>query len=202
MKLKLEHPSNRLLIFILILIVAVQTALLGFFGLKINTLWDTVNGYGSPKEQINNSLASLPVKSYIQDSLVALYRNDTVTDAGASKVYIPELKIYLPFNQLARDLKYAYTDDPTTSAGFSTKILLSHPIQRMNDIPCVQTFAGLTVNKDDPPSWQNSENAGTVKLKDGRTLYLYKNNLKNCVNLWAGITPDNVVDLLKQARSY
>jgi hypothetical protein len=203
MKYKIKHPSNRVLILILVLIIALQTALLGYFGMKINGLWLTVNGYGSPQQQLNNSLASFPVKTYIRDANANLYKNEGVSDINGTKVYFPELRIYLPFTQLSRDLKYTeINQDMSDPVSIQTKALLGLPVLNINDVPCMQNFVGLTVNKSDTSSWQHMGNAGSVNLKDGRTLYLYKNNLKQCDSFWQAESPDSVITLLKQAQSY
>jgi hypothetical protein len=205
MKYKFKHPSNRVLIFVLLMIIATQTALLGYFGLKTQILWDEIQGCISIQQPQGGCLGTFPVLENVRSAVNALLPNEGIADASATKVYFPELKIYLPYSQTARNLRYNYqpkTSDNTEMANFSTYNLMNSPIQSWNDVPCHQLFVGLTVDKSDSSYWQYPQAAGAVKLKNGRTLYLYKNKLQTCANVRSNNTPDKVIDLLKQAQSY
>jgi hypothetical protein len=202
-KIKPSHPSNRVLIFILVLIIGVQTALLGYFGLKTQILWDQIQGCSSNQQGI--CLSTFPALDYVRDSINGLRPNQGVSDNNGSKIYFPELKISIPFSQEGRALRYEYlakSQDNNEMASFSTYNLMNRPIQKWSDIPCYQFLAGLSVDKPDQTFWQYPEQAATVKLKDGRTLYIYKNKLKGCGDVWVDKTPDTIVELLKQAQSY
>jgi hypothetical protein len=203
-KLKLEHPTNRVLIFILVMILAVETALLGYLGLKTQILWNQIQGCASEQQQ-GICLSTFPTLDYVRDSINGLRPNEGVSDINGSKIYFPELKIFIPFSEEARALRYGYrakSSDNVEMANFSTYNLMNRPIQKWRDIPCYQFLVGMTVDKADESYWQYPDLAATVKLKDGRTLYIYKNKLNGCGDVWAEKTPDIIVKILQQAQSY
>jgi hypothetical protein len=205
MKTKINHPTDRVLIFILLMIVAIQTALLGYLGQKTQILWEGVQGCASSQIQSAGCLSAFPALENVRDAINGLLPNQGVADTNGTKVYFPELKIYLPYSQTARNLRYGYQQksiDNTETANFSTYNIMNNPIQSWNDIPCHQFLAGLSIDKTDDSNWQYPVQAGTVKLKDGRTLYIYKNKLQNCADKWGDNKPDKIVDILKQAQSY
>ena len=148
--------------------------------------------------------ANMPVKFYLQDAMQGLYRNAGVVDAQAARVYLPELKVYLPLNQDTRDLRYFYNSSSTPAeAQFSTATSLTRPIQTWGDVPCQQRLAALSVNGQDKDlQGIYGQSAGTLKLADGRTLYFYISDSKGCATYWQPHTPQSIIDLLKQAQSY
>jgi hypothetical protein len=201
MKYKIKHPSNRVLIFILLIIIAAQTALIGYLGLKTQILWEQVQGCSSSQNQQGGCLGTFPALDYVRDSNNSIYANAGIADTGATKISFPELKISLPYSQDARSLRYSYvpkSNDTAEVASFSTYNLMNAPIYKFDDIPCHQFVAGLSVDKPEDSFWQHEDQVDTLKLKDGRTLYLYENSLKSCTNS----TKDKVIELLKQAQSY
>jgi hypothetical protein len=205
MKFKFKHPTNRVLIFILVMIVGAETALLGYFGLKTQILWDQVQGCASIQQPQSGCLGSFATLDYVRDSINGLHPNEGVSDVNGSRIYFPELKISVPFSQESRILRYGYmakTKDNSEMANFSTYSLMNRPIQKWNNIPCYQFLVGLTVDKADDSYWQYPKQTANVKLKDGRTLYIYENKLQGCGSVWHDETPDKIIDILKQAQSY
>lgn len=207
-KIKFKHPSDRMLIFILVLVIALQAAVLWGFGWRINKLSDQVNGTGSAN-LAEKSLGAFPFKVYVRDATQLLYPNEGVVNVQNNRLYVPELRISLPLNQLSRDLRYGYYPPATTGtdavqASFQSKASLVRLINNFADVPCQQRLVGLAVNQKD--GYQNGGRyAGSVSLADGRILYLYTNTTaatKNCDQFWANETPDAVVTLFKQAQSY
>jgi len=176
-------------------IVALMAAIFWGLGQRINDLQAQAD---------IEAQANISVKFYLQDAMQGLYRNAGVVDAQAARVYMPELKIYLPLNQNTRDLRYFYNPDSTPAeAQFSTATSLTRPIQSWGDVPCQQRLAALSVNTQDKGlQGMYGQSAGTLKLADGRTIYFYISNSKGCANYWQPHTPQSIVNLLKQAQSY
>lgn len=203
-KFSFRHPTNKVLIGILVLIIAMQTALLWFYGSKIQLLDNVINGVGSPQQRMQTSLGAFPLKVYIQEANKDLYSNSGVVDPINQRVYFPELKIYLPLTQTARNLRYNYYSGDASSslppqAQFNTNTNIGRLVNQFSDAPCQQRLVTVSVNSKTDIGERLS---GFTKLKDGRTLYFYENSNSSCNNFWVDNTPASIVNNLKQAQSY
>lgn len=191
-----RHPTEKILIFILIAILGLFAAILWDYGQHINNL------------QTQNDITqreNFAVKVYVQDADKGLYRNSGVVDPLTSRVYIPEIKVYLPLGQTTRDLRYfsdATNGNQATEAEFSSATSLNRLVNSFAEVPCQQRLAGLSVGaiSNDLKSMYGQA-AGSLKLADGRTLYFYESNSTGCTNFWQ-TTPQNVISALKQAQPY
>jgi hypothetical protein len=205
-KFKFKHPTDKMLIFILVLIIGLLTSILGFFGWRINLLESSV--YCKPTENSQQScLGWFPIKVYIQDAVKGVYADEGVVDAKENRVYFPELRVYLPLSQPARDLRYNHTAGDNSDSKnpwpeqsqFTSFSTLNTPLQDWNDIPCIQQEVTVSINA---VSQTDQTASGSLKLNDGRTLYFYENTDKSCQVFWNGNQPNQIVQLLKQAKSY
>ncbi len=197
-KFKFQHPTDKVLIFVLVLIIGLLTAILWDFGQKLDILW---------KQDQNTPAMNLDVKVYIQSALKGLYASPTVTDPLQSRVYMPEAQIYLPLSDLSRNLMYNYqaADKALNSpaqAIINTGQNINHLANSFADVPCLQRMVSFTINQKGD-NINNGHLAGSVTLKDSRILYLYDNNSPGCDKFWfPGRGASDIVALLKQAQSY
>jgi hypothetical protein len=195
MKYKYKHPTERVLIFIIVAIIALLAAILWVFGQKIDILWNE-----------HQTQAAKPVPAefsqMIQGAQRALYNPGDV-DAVAKRVYFPGLDIYVPLTQKSQTFMYSQPleDSGTNEATFSANSIINSPMNDFSEVSCIARPAGVSVGKPNS-AWNKSQQAGTVSLSDGRTLYLYKSSAGNCRNIYAYISPDDIVNSLKQAKSY
>ena len=196
MKIKFNHPTNRVLIFILVMILGVQAALFWYFGQKIDILWQQ-NNYSADR-------VTPEFRELTQDAAESLYK-DGVVDPVTKRVYFPGLNIYVPLTNKSQVLLYDHPFEDLTpmEANFNAKPVLYSPLNRISEIPCMQRLAGVSIdNPSQLQLYEGSDSAGTVSLKDGRTLYLYKNQTQGCGNIWTLVNPDDIIQILKQAQSY
>lgn len=199
-KLKIAHPTEKILIFILVCIIGLMAAILWYFGQKIDTLW-AQNGNDGP----NKNSMSHEMKFYIQSAVQSLYNSQPSTDAQQQRLYLPEARIYLPLNAHSRTIVYRYEagdkDTPeqivlTTTA--NTNALPS----TFNDVPCIQRNATFLINSQDG-TYADGKLISSVNLADGRILYIHKKENGNCNDLiWADGDPDKIIELMMQAKSY
>lgn len=200
-KFKLVHPTEKMLIFILILIIGLMSALIAFFGWRINLLENTLYGYGNSNQQQVTGLSWVPIRLQIQDAVKGVYSLETVTDPNQQKVYIPEARIYLPLSNSSRSLVYNHFEaDGSEPAQFSfnTSQNLNQLPKNFDEVPCLQRVAGFSVNNSEKR--YEGEPAGNLKLADGRTLYFWKNTAK--CERGEAYDSTSMVNLLKQAKSY
>lgn len=195
-KIKLHHPTERLLVFIMLMIIALLVSVLWFFGDRINILW-----------QQNQAAMSEPMspemKFYIQTAMKSLYNLQPVTDVAQQRVYFPEAKIYVPLSAYARTVVYRYTEAEAgvpagmvLTSNFNTNILPG----TFEDVPCLQRHVEVAIN--DKSSF-SGDFVKTVRLADGRTLNLYRQDSKSCSDeKWSQGSPDKLTALLEQAKSY
>lgn len=178
---KFRHLSDRFLIFVCFALIGLIAAIFWFDNER-----DTLSQYSAYTLQT--------ASDHIQASITSMYSLSGVIDKeNASKVYFPELKIYVSAHS-ARSFRYYYNQE-YQAATFSTPYLLNRPYA---DPSCKQMSAGVTVNKNTKDLWQYSEQDGSKKLADGRTLYFYKN--PKCNN--ERVEHQELLSLLKKAESY
>ncbi len=206
-RLKIGHPSNRMLVLILTLIIALNVAVLWFYGDRLNTLWQQ-NGNGSLYNNgsgYQNQPVSTDIKFYIQTAMKSLYNSQPATDAAQQRLYLPEAKIYLPLTAYSRTLVYRYQpagdgipETLTVTSSANTNALPS----TFDDVPCLQRHATVLINSEDK-TFADGSFVSDIKLADGRNLSLYDHDSSACGSaIWSQGAPAKVVSLLKQAQSY
>lgn len=199
-KFKFRHPTDRLLIFILTITIGLMAAIMMFFGWQINLLNDELRGYGNLKEQQQTGLAFFPIKTLVASAVSNLYSLQPVTDPLTQRVYIPEARIYLPLSDDSRNLVYSHQPADSRSPAqfsFNTKQNIGMLMSDWDEVPCIQRIAGFSIDQNQYD--QEGKSAGSIKLADGRTLYLFKNS---AVCQRPGYDPAGLINLLKQAKSY
>jgi hypothetical protein len=207
-KFKLGHPTEKLLIFIIVMLIGLVAAILWFYGYQLNILWQQ-NGNGNlfgSNQQDTNQPVSADLKFYLQSAVKSLYNSQPVTDPVQQKVYFPEARFYVPYSDYARTVVYRYTDASgsvpaggTFTTSFNTTILPT----TFRDVPCIQRNVSLVVDNNDR-NYGEGNFVKSVKLADGRTLHIYQqDNKKDCTDLkWQAGSTDPLVKLLEQAKSY
>jgi len=203
-KLKFQHPTNKVLIFLVVMLIGLLTAVIWDFGQKIDILWRqniiSANFYSS------TGATTIDIKVYIQNAEKGLYSDQTVVDPIGERVYIPEARIYLPLTDLSRNLLYNYeaadsTQNTPAQVSINTSFNINRLVNTFADVPCAERMAGFSINKKDGELVGNHF-SGSMVLQDGRTLYLFTNVTDSCANYWGPDNPDAIVNLLKQAQSY
>lgn len=202
-KFKTPHPTERMLIFITLLIIALLVSVIWFYGERINVLWQQ-NGNGSllGQKQVDNVPVDTNIKFYIHTALKSLYNAEPVTDISQQRVYFPELRIYVPYSNYARTVVYRY--NPSDGVPESLELTSSANTNQLpvtfDDVPCLQRHVSVIVNSK---SNFDGEFVQSLQMSDGRTLNLYRQDSKACSNdRWSQGSPDKLITLLKQAKSY
>jgi hypothetical protein len=201
-KFKYQHPTDRVLIFIIALLIATLVSVLWFYGERINILWQQ-NG-----NDRNFKAAEAPLdtdlKFYIQSALKASYPYQPVVDPIQKRAYIPEANFYLPLNATTRDIVYANSQ---ASPGNPQQIIISTARNTnilpssFDDVPCLQRH--IIVSVDAAQNYDGSLVA-SKKLDDGRSLNIYRHQQGNCSEeKWTSVySASAITDALQQARSY
>jgi len=203
MKIKITN-KKKFWVTILLIVLVVQSAFIWISWSRSNTLWQQNNNIVGLYAKTNAT--TMDVKVYIQAAVKGIYSNQTVTDAVAKKVYIPEANLVLPMNDLSRSLFYHHedTDSKTKTPvqfSFNTSFSLNRFASTFDQVPCAQRMAGFTINQKDG-FITGGHYDGSKTLQDGRTLYFYSNATAGCNAYWGDYNAQAVVNLLKQAQSY
>jgi hypothetical protein len=195
-KYELKHPTERVLIFLVVAIIALLAAILWVYGQKLDILWSEQH------PTVSEQTLTPDFRQAIQSAQKMLH-NPGAVDASAGRVYFPGLKIYVPLTNKSETLLYTNQLEPGTpiESVFSARSIDDSFANTMSDISCLIKPAGVSVDKTSD-AWKQSEQAGNVKLADGRTLYLYKHSTAGCQNIYAYVSPDDIIASLKQAKSY
>lgn len=202
-EIKLHHPTERMLIFIIMMFVSALIAVLWFYGERINILWQQ-SGNNINSENQNDVLVNADIRLFIQTANKSLYRLQPVTDPLQNRVYLPEAHIYLPMTQLSRDLVYFYaaaTKDTPEELQLSTSFNTNSLPVTFKDVPCLQRFVSVGINSN--KNLNADSFVGNKKLDDGRNIYIFKHDNSSCIEArWQVDTPTDIANLLLQARSY
>ncbi len=204
MRIKYRHPTERLLIFILLIIIGLMSAILWSFGQRLNILDDQTNGTGSLAHQQETGLGWFPIKIYIQNAERGFYSLEPVADPSKNVVYLPEARISLPLSAESRDLRYNYEARSSGSPAqvlVSTTQILNKSISNFADVTCEQRVIGFSIDQKDGFT-AGGKYAGSISLSDGRILYFWLNDTKFCQNFWGDGTQSDILGVLKQAQSY
>src|SRR5581483_3199909 len=191
-KKHLRHPTDRVLIFVMVSIIALMAAIFWYDNQQIKYWRDAVYGSGSPDQQQQNGVSWTQLKLYIQEADQGLYANTGVVDPLNNRVYFPEMKVFVPLSQQARSLHYFYAPGDKSvhqpaEAEFINQIALNRLVNDLNDVPCVQHMVAVGVNQ---PADYGLHGDGTLKLADGRTLYFSVYQNQHCQqSFWGGVTP-------------
>lgn len=140
----------------------------------------------------------------IKQSQMSDRSTGVVIDPIASVVYIPELRIKLPYNVVTKTIQYsprmdqkgAETEELDVS---SAKYIAPEKMTRVNCSDLVR----LKVEAQ-PSPYNPNEKATSVNLVDGRTLQIYEAiNQDECTDSWSTtISPSTLASEFKQAQSY
>jgi hypothetical protein len=204
-KLKFQHPTERWLIFIIVMLIAALLSVLWFYGERINILWQQ-NGNGDLYTNSQNDQAQVDAttKFYIQTAIKSLYNQLPVTDPLQNRVYFPEARFYVPLSDLSRAVVYRYTD--AQSGNFpamltaTTNSNINQLPNTFGDVPCMQRHLQINI---DSTKYPEDKLMATTKLNDGRTLYIYSHAEGNCNDpRWDQYSAEKLVDIFKQAKSY
>lgn len=154
---------------------------------------------------------SLDSKLDRAETKIELLQNNQQGQAGhvavdplGEKVYIPELKIRLPFTSLAKTFTYSTRTDKDGGSVIEADVssdLYTYP-DRMLVKNCGNLVRLKIEDKQNP--YNPHEKPTTVNLVDGRKLQVYEFvNEKSCNDSWsASISPEPVANAFKGAESY
>jgi hypothetical protein len=200
-KPKLQHPSEKVLILLLVIIIGLLVSVLWYYGDKINILWAQ---NGNNASQQNNATINTDLRFYIQSSLKSLYQNQAVIDPVQKRVYVPEANLYMPLNSATRKIVYFYSDktqDSPAQLEFATSSLINTLPVTFNDVPCLQRH--ITVSVDSTQTIDGNFIA-SKKLEDGRTLNIYRHQEGDCTDeRWSIVySSQDIIGALQQAHSY
>lgn len=199
-KVRLNHPTDRALITVVILLIASLIAVLWFYGERINTLWQQ-NGNGV--SNTNDAAMNADTKFYIHTALKSLYNTQPVTDIASQRIYFPEAHFYVPYSDYARSVVYRYdapVDNYPATGFFTSNFNVNILANSFNDVPCLQRNVSVVVNSK---TGGDGVFVKAVKLSDGRTLNIFKHDSAACSDArWAQGDPGKLITLLEQAESY
>lgn len=135
--------------------------------------------------------------------------SEPVVAPEQERLYFYEADIYVPLTNKGNDLRYNYFEfsDSETDKITADMQIVSVPalytLDYSNNKPICWQLANVSFNQKNNASGFPPE--VTVDLADGRTMYVYPNRSKNCSSeayMRGGLSPETVVELFKQAKSY
>ncbi len=162
---------------------------------ETEALKDTLRVQATYQQNQNNQISN-------EINTIKSLKNPIVTPED-KKLVFPELAFALPYNDVTKTLQYIYDDGINMNI---TSTLINDSKERQ--MSCSWLVRVNTQNDSAYSPWE--ESAGSVKLDDGRTLYIvaakaYKNHeasTEECASeVWTQITPLQVADEFKKAES-
>jgi hypothetical protein len=113
-----------------------------------------------------------------------------------NRLYVPELRISLPYNEITKTLRYTYGD--RDGARFYSTLITDHAVHR---ISCYDMVRAKHETKPDAysPGQPHVATVGTGTPP----LQLYAEQNDECATqAWQVVTPTQITDELKQAQAY
>jgi hypothetical protein len=193
---------------LIVLVLLGQSALIVMMRQDIDSLKNditTANSAASVQKENDESqtrllLGQLNYKSSLSSVAIQPENNS---------VALHDLRIKLPYNDVTKYLKYSF--DGNTEAGGGNYRVTSSLLndQETRQLSC-DWLLRINLSDGNPYSpWE--ESAGSVKLDDGRTIYLIaakgfaneEASTAECASeVWTQVTPQQVADEFKKAQSY
>lgn len=203
-KIKIHQHPIKISTGLLTVTAAMLLFILWFYGDRLNTLW---RQSGNTNLLSNAAAQKAPmdtdVKFYIQAALRSLYNRQPVTDVSQQRVYFPEARFYVPLDAYARSVVYRFQDadnDTPATGTFTSNFNVNMLPTSFDDVPCLQRHVTVAINGK---TSYDGTFIKAVKLADNRTLNIYEQDNKNCSSdLWGQGSPDKLVEILQQAKSY
>lgn len=178
--------------FVIVAIVSALIATIGVLAYQTVTLGNDIDDFKLDKSLIYNEID---------------YQKSLLRPAIAAKeklVVFPELGVALPYNDVTNTFQYYITGQGEMSV--TSSLLVDHKTRQMSCSGLVR----ISTKSGTPYSpWE--ESAGSVKLANGKTIYIvaakaFENNeasTKACESeVWQSITPSQVTAEFKKMRQY
>lgn len=158
----------------------------GISAWALTSLWN--DGAQRSKQSLYGYINSVEEKRY----------KYPVIGIAESRVYIPEVRAYLPLNETTRDLRYYYSNTPgKNSLALSTSSQVG--AQNESDDPTCDRIVLLEVSKK--PSNPTYYDAGEIQpTKDGLR-YLHAHN-KNTCSIYRGTVQEDLIRAIKSINQY
>jgi hypothetical protein len=122
--------------------------------------------------------------------------------ADKNQLYIPELNIIFPMNQVTRSIRYNLNQglpgDDSGNIRINSSYMTDHSmhIQSCADMVRLKIEAKPNAYSPDQPLY------ATVQLSDGRMLQIYASTTKDCQSAWQVVSPQKIAEELKNSQSY
>lgn len=187
---------------------------IGIFGfglslIVLGSLVSTINSISTELSRQKQTAEEQQIKLESEIEAQKLLRRPVVM-VKENRVAFPELNITLPYNSVTRTLQYL-ANDPPFGDGKDTRITseLATDTSELRQMNCTDL---VRINfEDGSPYSPWEESAGSVKLANGKTLYIvatkaFKNHeasTEECTTeVWKLITPQQIAEEFKKAESY
>lgn len=151
-------------------------------------------------EATNRAAFTLPYEGYSSRRLTF--------DAESNRLYLPELKIKVPYSEKARSLLYSLRDNSDGGKALEADVTTDAymPPQEMTILACAD-FLRLKIEDKQSP-YNPAEKATSFKLGDGRTLQVYSftgelEGNDQCKKTYEdGVSPKDFVEAFNGVESY
>lgn len=119
-----------------------------------------------------------------------------VVSAEKNLVFIPEMRLSLPYNQTTKTLQYY--EDLNGNIRLQSTLVADYEMRTMSCADMVR------IKVEESPDEYSPEQklAYTVPLSDGRTLQVYASSYDDCQLPWQQMSPQQIAEEFKQASSY
>jgi hypothetical protein len=121
---------------------------------------------------------------------------------GSDRLYLPELNITLPANDVTRYLRYNFLAGATRSQGDEVRLYSTLVIDHQMRIKSCLDMVRLKIEAAPNAYSPSQPHYATVKLSDGRTLQIYISKLAECNTVWQAVNPQQIADNFTHAQVY
>lgn len=121
---------------------------------------------------------------------------------GSDKLYMPELNLSVPSNEVTRHLLYSYTPGDNKNPNGEVRMYSANALDYKERVQSCLDVIRLKIEPTPNAYSPDQPLYKTVSLADGAKLQIYTSNLKECAQIWQQVSPLLIADNLAQAQLF
>lgn len=125
-----------------------------------------------------------------------------IIDVAASRVYVPEARIYLPLNDVSRDMRYDYRQQNGSHKSTTLYFSASSVVGRQTGAQYETCDKIVTLAPAPTSQVVESSKVGTIQPTQDGLKDIYAHTVETCWGDWYDDLRDSLVDAVKEAKNY
>lgn len=143
----------------------------------------------------------LSMRFLLKDAEENRYKQPII-DVAANRIYIPEARIYLPLNEVSRDMRYDFKHRSTSRESGVLYMSVSSVVGRQTGSQYESCDKMVTLAPAHTSQVVKSNKVGTIQSTKDDLSDIYAHSTESCWGGWYDDLRDSLVDVVKEAKNY